>query len=97
MSRIKQEFNGRQGAFYYEEKGKRLAEMVFSMESDHLMVIHHTEVDDALQGQGIGRKLLEALVNYVRKEHIKVVPLCPFANATFQKVREWQDVLETPM
>lgn len=95
--KIKHETNGKEGAFYYEVSGKRLAEMVYTMAGDKLMIIDHTEVDDVLQGQGIGKELLEALVNYVRKEKIKVVPLCPFANATFHKVREWQDVLETPM
>jgi predicted GNAT family acetyltransferase len=57
------------------------------------MIIEHTEVDASLEGKGVGKKLLETLVQYVRQESIRVIPLCPFANATFKRVKEWQDVL----
>ena len=49
------------------------------------MIIEHTEVDESLKGKGVGVKLLEALVNFVRKENSKVIPPCPFAKATFKK------------
>ncbi len=57
------------------------------------MIIEHTEVDDSLKGQVSGKKLLEELVNYVRANQIKVIPICPFANATLKRTKEWQDVL----
>ncbi|WP_243431456.1 GNAT family N-acetyltransferase [Algoriphagus lutimaris] len=57
------------------------------------MIIEHTEVDESLKGQGIGAKLLEALAEYVRKEGIKVLPLCPFAKAIFRKREDLQDIL----
>lgn len=93
MSTIQHRHEGGKGSFYYEADGKKPAEMVYTMAGEHKMIIEHTEVDDSLRGQGIGKKLQEALVNYVRAHHIKVLPLCPFAKATFQKVAEWQDVL----
>jgi len=67
--------------------------MVYLNAGDHVMVIEHTDVDTSLQGQGIGKKLLDNLVSYVRENHIQVIPLCPFARATFEKTPEWQDVL----
>jgi uncharacterized protein len=57
------------------------------------MIIEHTEVNDSLKGQGIGQQLLEKLVEFVRKEEIKVIPLCPFAKAQFRKREDLQDVL----
>lgn len=90
---IKHSQTAKGGAFYYEKDGKKLAEMVYLNSGDHLMVIEHTDVDSSLQGQGIGTKLLENLVSYVRENHIRVIPLCPFARATFEKTPEWQDVL----
>lgn len=93
MGEIKHSHNDKQGKFYYEVDGRELAEMVYGMEHEHKMLILHTEVDESLKGQGIGKKLQAELVNYVRANNIKVVPLCPFANATFQKTAEWQDVL----
>ncbi|MGS2739146.1 GNAT family N-acetyltransferase [Sinomicrobium sp. M5D2P17] len=93
MGEIKHLHNDTKGAFVYKVDKKRLAEMTYVMAGDKKMIIDHTGVDESLKGQGIGKKLLEALVGYVRENSIKVVPLCPFANATFKKVTEWQDVL----
>lgn len=90
---IKHIKEGNVGAFIYEENGKRSAEMVYTMEPGANMIIQHTEVDESLEGQGIGKKLQAALVDYVRSHNIKVEALCPFANAMFKKVKEWQNVL----
>lgn len=90
---IKHEFDGRKGSFFVEEGAKRIAEMVYVMAGPTKMIIEHTEVDESLKGQGVGVKLLEALVEFVRKEEIKVIPLCPFAKATFRKRKDLQDVL----
>lgn len=90
---IQHQFDGRKGSFYVQEGGKRLAEMVYVMAGSKRMIIEHTEVDESLKGQGVGAKLLETLVDYARKEEVKVLPLCPFAKATFQKRKDLQDVL----
>ena len=81
------------GKFYYEENGRQLAEMVYVMAGPQKMIIEHTGVDKSLEGKGLGKKLLETLVSYVRQNEIRVIPLCPFANATFKRVVDWQDVL----
>ena len=90
---IQHQFDGRRGSFFIEEGAKRFAEMVYVMAGPKKLIIEHTEVDESLKGQGIGVKLLEALVDFVRKEEIKVIPLCPFAKATFKKRSDLQDVL----
>jgi predicted GNAT family acetyltransferase len=90
---IKHEFDGRKGLFFIEEGTMRLAEMVYVMAGPKKMIIEHTEVNGSLKGQGVGAKLLEALVEFVRKEEIKVIPLCPFAKATFKKRADLQDAL----
>ena len=91
--KIQHEFDGKRGSFYQEEGAKRFGEMVYVMAGQKKMIIEHTEVDESLKGQGIGLKLLNELVEYVRKEEIKVIPLCPFAKAMFQKKEELRDVL----
>jgi len=90
---IQHQSDGRRGSFFLAEGDKRIAEMVYVMAGPKKMIIEHTEVDESLKGQGVGAKLLEALVDFVRKEEIKVIPLCPFANATFKKRADLQDVL----
>lgn len=93
MGEIKHTVNGTKGSFYYEADGKQLAEMVYNMAGPDKMIIEHTDVDDSLRGQGIGKKLLAELVAFVRVNNIKVIPLCPFAKATLDKTTEWQDIL----
>jgi uncharacterized protein len=91
--RIQQEFDGKKGAFFIEVNQIRFAEMVYVMAGPKRMIIEHTEVNDSLKGQGIGQQLLEKLVEFVRNEEIKVIPLCPFAKAQFRKREDLQNVL----
>lgn len=90
---IQHQTDGHRGSFFIEKEGKRLAAMVYVMAGPQKMIIEHTEVDESLKGQGAGVRLLEQLVEFVRKEKIKVIPLCPFAKATFRKREDLQDVL----
>jgi len=90
----KQRDNGTKGAFYIEMAGKEEALMTYSHAGADKLIIDHTEVSDKLKGQGIGYKLVEAAVDYLRANHLKVIPLCPFANAVFKKKHEeYADVL----
>ncbi len=90
---VQLEQNGHKGAFYIEAGGERLAAMEFTMAGETKMIIDHTEVDDRLRGQGAGRQLLNRLVEHVRENGIKVIPLCPFAKSVFDKDESIRDVL----
>jgi len=93
---VQHESGENKGAFYVEENGKRLAAMTYSMTPEKLLLIDHTEVDDSLRGKNVGYQLLQQLVEYARAENIKVIPLCPFAKATFEKKgAEFADVLRS--
>jgi predicted GNAT family acetyltransferase len=81
------------GAFYLEVDGNRLASMTYSKAGDQKIIIDHTFVDDSLKGQGIGYRLIEAVVDFARVNGLKIIPLCPFANAVFQKRNEYSDVM----
>ncbi|EFL88365.1 GNAT family N-acetyltransferase [Ahrensia sp. R2A130] len=70
------------------------AEMTFSKAGATMIIIDHTDVPDALRGQGVGVKLVERAVEDMRKAGKKIMPLCPFAAAQFRKHQEWHDVLQ---
>jgi predicted GNAT family acetyltransferase len=72
------------GAFFIKSGNARIAEMVFKRERD-VLIVYHTEVIDALEGQGIGKQLLETMVNYARENQLKVYPLCPYTYAQFKR------------
>lgn len=85
--------NDSKGVFYVQKGSDRLAEMTYSRTNATLIVIDHTEVDEILKGQGVGRQLLDALVAWARTTNTKVIALCPFAKAQFDKDRSIRDVL----
>jgi len=55
--------------------------------------IMHTEVPPALNGKGIGSALARGLLDLVRAEGLKVVPLCPFVAGYIGKHPEYADLL----
>jgi uncharacterized protein len=71
------------------------AEMTYSRASPTLIIIDHTEVPDALRGQGVGQVLVERAVADARREGFRIIPLCRFANAQFKRHPDWHDVLST--
>jgi uncharacterized protein len=80
------------GAFIIEENTEQLAEMTFRITGDK-MVIFHTEASPKLKGQGVGKKLVEEMLIYVRANNLKVIPLCPFVHGLFQRhPEEYADV-----
>jgi uncharacterized protein len=91
---IQQKQDGSKGSFYVEEHGNVLAEMTYSMTGTTLMIIDHTEVADELRGKNVGYQLVHTAVEYARANHIKILPLCPFAKSVFDKKgAEFADVL----
>ncbi|MDX1365083.1 MAG: GNAT family N-acetyltransferase [Arenibacter latericius] len=76
------------------EDGKRAGMMTYSIASKELIIIDHTEVEPEFKGQSIGKQLLYKIVEMAREKNIKILPLCPFANAMFKKLDDIQDVLK---
>ena len=74
------------------ENGERLAEMTYTVAGSRV-IIDHTDVDDRLRGQGAGKQLVKAAVEWARAEQRKLMPLCPFAKSVFDKTADYSDVL----
>jgi uncharacterized protein len=84
--------DGGKGAYRATVDG-RTAEMTYSRTGEHLIIIDHTEVPDALRGRGVGQALVLGAVEEARASGVKIFPLCPFAAAQFRRHAEYQDVL----
>jgi len=82
------------GAFIYTNKEGNKAKMTFSQAGKSMIIIDHTEVDEALRGQGVGEDLVEYMVRYARENNLRVMPLCPFTHSVFEKREEIRDVLK---
>ena len=81
------------GAFFIERDGKSVARMTYSRTNPSLVIVDHTEVDDSLKGQGVGRKLLDAVVSWARETNTRIAATCPFVTAQFAKDPSIRDVL----
>jgi predicted GNAT family acetyltransferase len=90
---IKQFDDGKKGRFYIEIDGTTEAEMTYVWAGENKFIIDHTEVSEKLKGQHAGKQMVFAAVEFARKKQVKILPLCPFANSVFKKIKEYQDVL----
>lgn len=79
--------------FYVEEEGEIVAEIVYAKGGENIIIIEHTEVDEALQGHNIGFELVHKTVDFARSHGLKISPVCPFAKAVFDKRADFKDVL----
>ena len=59
------------------------------------LVLQHTEVPSPLQHKGLAAKLTRTALDFVRANHLRVVPLCPYASSFLRRHREYQDLLST--
>jgi len=66
------------------DAGGEVAELVYRHRADRL-VLTHSEVPEALGGQGIGGLLIEAAVGRAAREGLTIVPLCPFARGWLER------------
>lgn len=85
--------NDKKGSFYVEVDGTRKAEMTYTWAGSTKMIIDHTEVDDSLRGKKVGYLLVEKAVEFARENHVKILPLCPFANYVMEKNTDYKDVI----
>ena len=76
------------------EDGKTAGKMSYSIPAADFIIIDHTEVDSTFRGRSIGKQMLNEIVVMARQKNLKIMPLCPFANAIFQKLTDIQDVLK---
>lgn len=75
----------------YDEDGK-VGEMIFDIRGKDLTV-YHTEVEPEKEGKGYAKMLLDTMVDYVRKNSLMVIPMCPYVHAQFKRHEElYQDI-----
>ena len=87
------EFEKSENRFYKNnEEGKMIAEVTYVPAGDTKVILDHTFVDPSLRGQGIAGQLVKRVVDEMRVEGKKIVPLCPFAKAEFDRKPEYKDI-----
>lgn len=85
--------NDKNGNFKAISNGETAGLMTYTWAGPEKFIIDHTEVDENYKGQSVGKKMVMAAVDYARKNNLKILPLCPFAKAVFNKDESLHDLL----
>lgn len=75
------------------ETGGHVAAAYYRLSAGVITFVH-TEVPEALSGQGIGSKLAKGALEQARAEGLKVVAQCPFIAAYIGKHPEFADLVK---
>jgi predicted GNAT family acetyltransferase len=57
------------------------------------LIFHHTEVDPAVEGRGIGSRLAQGALDDVRVRGLRITVKCPFIAAWLQRHPGYEDLL----
>ena len=61
-----------------------------------LVTVLHTEIEPAFEGRGMGSALVRAMLDDIRRQDAKVLPVCPFVRDYLQRHPEYDDVVWKP-
>ncbi|MDR0829793.1 MAG: N-acetyltransferase [Prevotellaceae bacterium] len=84
--------NAEKGSFKLKDGDYLAGEITYVWSNDELIIIDHTGVNSIYEGKGIGKQLVQAVVDYARERQIKILPLCPFAKRIFDRTENYSDV-----
>ena len=78
--------NGR--VYSVDERNEVIAETIYVPIGSNTVDIEHTFVNPDMTGQGIAGQMMEAVAERLRKEGLKAVASCSYANAWQMKHRD---------
>jgi predicted GNAT family acetyltransferase len=68
---------------------------IITYKEDHFTItLLHTEVPPELEGRGVATAIIEKTLNYIEKNHLRLVPLCPFIITYIKRHPQWKMVLD---
>lgn len=86
--------NAHRHRFELDTDGK-LSVVDYQTIDDETLALVHTEVDESLEGQGVGSHLVEGVLQYVEQNNLKIVSTCPFISTYIKRHPDWNRVVST--
>ncbi len=80
------------GRFTLLIDNQKAGEVTYKWEEQDQIAIDHTEVFEGFNGQGIGKKLIQHVVEYAREKGYKIKTICPFAAKVFDQETAYADI-----
>lgn len=84
--------NEKKGAAIAMDGDTEAGRMTYVKSFPGLIIIDHTEVEEDYRNNGVGRRMLDTLVDKARSDNFKIMPLCPYAKSEFDKDSSIADV-----
>lgn len=69
------------------------AELTYTHRGEGLISADHTEAPDELKGTGVAAALVDRLIADARSDGFRIIPLCPYVRARYEKHPDWRDVM----
>jgi predicted GNAT family acetyltransferase len=85
-----------QGRYVLDDGGKLAARTEWEDRHDRLF-FHHTEVDDAYEGQGLAGTLVRQALDDVRRQGRLIVPLCAYVRGWIERHHDYDDLVDHDM
>lgn len=92
MTRFEQEDNGKKGRFVLYDNDTFAGEITYVWSGETKIIVDHTGVEKEFGGQGYGKLLVIKVVEFARKNKIKIIPVCPYAKKVIERDETLSDV-----
>lgn len=94
---IDREEDGRKGRYVARIAGiEGEAEITFTKRGPDLISADHTGAPDSMKGTGAAKALVEFMIADARRNAFRIIPICPYVRAQYEKHPEWADVMTMP-
>ena len=92
------EFKLGNNEIYMEENGEVIARIQFvpsgsDENGKELITVKHTIVNEGHNGKGLGKKLVNRIVEYAKEENKAIIPECTYAKKVLEGNEEFREVL----
>ncbi|RMA57804.1 GNAT family N-acetyltransferase [Ulvibacter antarcticus] len=77
----------------FEAKVEGNLALIEYIRAEDKVYLTHTEVPKALEGKGVASSMANQVLQQIKDENLKLVPLCPFIAAYLKRHPEWKELL----
>ena len=70
-----------------------LAFVEYKLEGNQMTLVH-TEVPPELGGQGVGSKIVKAVLDFAKGNGLRVLPECPFVKSYIERHENYQEIVK---
>ncbi len=86
--------NKKTSTFEYSINGE-LATVTYTKRNE-IIYLNYAFVPLQVRGQGIGAEMMSEVLEYVRENELKIVPICSYIVSYLRQNKKWDDLIHQP-